>query len=273
MARWRVAVMAAVFAAAWVAVAAQGSVAPTSHDHCDELVRQHPGELDVYRCYSVIARQTGDYLGAEQRLQNILSVQTGNAPAKMALANLLLDRARVEDTGRVRRLLGEAVETFADRGNQSGEVLTRMSLSWFLENIGEDEQAASQLDLAGAAAEGNPALEIRVQTRRADRAFKLDDYSGALALYQGSRSADLSRTDRSTCRTGCSTVWAVAVGPWVGCRIPWLTSGATPNATVSRAISTVGPRRCTTSRFWPARCTGAGCATIRRSSRASCSNR
>ncbi|HEX5042893.1 MAG TPA: CHAT domain-containing protein [Candidatus Polarisedimenticolaceae bacterium] len=151
---------------------------------CERLVAAHPGELDAWRCFEVIALRDHRVADAAEALE-----RHRRQGAHAAAAALYLGRIENVTGGtRAGALLREAAEAFAASKEARGEVYARLTLAWGLLDRGKTGEADREVTLAAAPAErdGDPVLRARIRWLEARLAFVAgQDARGLRAIEEG----------------------------------------------------------------------------------------
>lgn len=157
-------------------------IKPQSIEDCDALVRDHPDELEAWRCYGVVANKRGQWKEVTRRLERHLAAQPDNDMARLSLGML---EARMWSQ-RAEPLLRQVIEAFARKGNRTGEVHARVSLYFWLTQQGRLAEASPQLVPAEEAARttGDPFLRALVLYHRGLDANLRNDHGHALEIYR-----------------------------------------------------------------------------------------
>ncbi len=155
---------------------------PTSLDHCDALVRDHPDDLEAYRCYWVVASKYQQWEGALRRLDALLSVRPADLRAEFVLAQLEAYRGGA----RAETLFRRAADGFAAERDAEGEVFARTGLARWLQWRGRVAESAPEVERADKVAEasGSPRLLAQASCQRGWLAYYQGDYARALVLQR-----------------------------------------------------------------------------------------
>ena len=161
--------------------------APRSLDECDARVLADPDQLDPYRCYWFVARNTASWQDAERRLESRLALEPENHNARLVLGAIGADLGEA----RAESLLREAAAGFLRDRHAEGEVHARVTLAVFLRLRGRHADALAELERALARAEedGDEALQSEARIQLGWQAYHERDYGRAWSLLKRAETA------------------------------------------------------------------------------------
>jgi CHAT domain-containing protein/tetratricopeptide (TPR) repeat protein len=157
-------------------------IKPKSLAHCDELVGDHPGDLEAWRCYGVVANIRGQRPEAIRKLERHLALDPGNDRARTMLGTLKAHEWNEE----AEALFRQAIEGFEAKGDRAGEVHARISLYFWLNQQLRLAEATPLLGPAeeAARAAGDAGLQALVLYHRGLDAHTRGDLGQALEVYR-----------------------------------------------------------------------------------------
>jgi tetratricopeptide (TPR) repeat protein len=149
---------------------------------CDALVREHPQELEAWRCYRAVWRFADQREAVEAALDHRHRLEPLDPWATLMLGSVEADRW----SERAEPLLKEAADLFRRRGIAKEEGYARVQLFFTLAEQGRLDEAAAELDRAEevAARAGEKRLEDLVLYHRGLEATARQAYVQALRIYR-----------------------------------------------------------------------------------------
>jgi CHAT domain-containing protein/tetratricopeptide (TPR) repeat protein len=147
---------------------------PGSIADCDARVSRQPRDPEAYQCYEVVARRTGGWSAAAQRLEALLLLDPENHRACYALASIERELRR----DRAEELYRTAIEGFAEHDDAAMEILARLGLSTMLNSRGRVEESEAETARAAELAEelADPTQLAWVRTTQARQARRRAHY-------------------------------------------------------------------------------------------------
>lgn len=174
-ARWILPVVAFILAGT-ASPAAPDAPSPAA---CATLVRDHPEDLESYRCYWRAARR-GEWDRATRALESLLAIDEANNGAWLYMAAVAKDRWE----RRAETLCRRAADGFAAAGDAAGEAHARILLVDLLDSKNRGDESAAELEALRSAVERahDPVLRGWLRILEARLARSRRDYAEAMHL-------------------------------------------------------------------------------------------
>lgn len=159
---------------------------------CERRVLASPETYEEYLCFHSVARASGDWQGADERLAGLAPRLPFDGWALLLRGHL----AQLRDEPRSIDFYRRAAAAFAVRGLARGEILARHNLRNLHHRRGEAEAAAAEVDAVVAAAErsGDPGLRAQALVVRGTHRVETGG-DLASALFDLRRALDLLADD------------------------------------------------------------------------------
>lgn len=163
-----------------------------SLEECERRVLASPETYEEYLCFHSVARASGDWQGADERLAGLAPRLPFDGWALLLRGHL----AQLRDEPRSIDFYRRAAAAFAVRGAARGEILARHNLRNLHHRRGESEAAAAEVDAVVTAAErsGDPGLRAQALVVRGTHRVETGG-DLASALFDLRRALDLLADD------------------------------------------------------------------------------